>query len=160
MNDQAMPSAAQLMAAMSAAMQLIAELPDDEKLRIDTIEGETPAFDYLDAYAVAALADTALIKQAKERIRRIEERMERRRDVVAAILERLQLRKIERPLVTASLGQRTEIVEVPTNEPLPAMFIRTAHDRILIGKTLRQGGAVPGYALQDKPDLTLTLKGG
>jgi len=160
MSDRAMPSAVQLQAAMSAAMQLIAELPDDEQLRHDTIEGETSAFECLDAYAVAALADAALIKQAKDRVRRLEERVERRRQIVMAILQGLQLRKIERPLVTASLGQRTAVVEVPTNEPLPQMFIRTARDLVLIGKTLRQGGTVPGYVLQDKPDLTLTLRGG
>lgn len=147
-----------LTAAMVEAQKLIAELPDDERLRHDMIEGETDAFEHLDAYAEQAIADAALVKVARERAKRLEARSERSRAVVAAILQGLQLKRVERALFTASLGQRTEVVEVLTNEALPSAFVRTAPDKVLIGKTLRAGERVPGYELQDKSDVTLTLR--
>jgi hypothetical protein len=153
-------SAWQLEREMSRAMQLIAELPDDEQLRHDVADGETGALDLLDAYAQQAMADAALVKQARERAARLEARANRNRAIVAAILQGLRLTKAERALFTASISQRTEVVEVPTNEELPAAFVRSAPDKTLIGKTLRGGAAVPGYELQAKPDVTLTLRGG
>ena len=143
---------------MSEAMRLISELPDDERLRIDCIEGQTEALECLDAYAHSVLSDEALVKQGEERIRRLKARAERNRAIVAAILHGLGLRRTERPLYTASLSQRSAITEVPTNEQLPAAFLHTAPDLRLIGKALRAGERVPGYALEDKPQLTLTLR--
>lgn len=147
-----------LMEAMAEAQRLIAELPDDERLRHDTIEGETQALECLDAYAQQAIADAALVKQARERATRLEERAKRNRAVVAAILSGLQLKRAERALFTASLSQRTELIEVPTNEELPSTFVRTAPDKVLIKKVLGRGERVPGFELHDKPDLTLTLR--
>src|SRR5215472_1631770 len=115
-----LPSPTKLMLAMSLAQQLISELPaDEQRLRLDTVDGETAALEYLDAYAEAALSDAALVRAAKERVRRLEAREERSRGVVAAILQGLAAKVVERPLFTASLATRTEIVEVPTNEALP-----------------------------------------
>jgi len=149
-----------LMEAMSAAQQLIAELPDDERLRLDTIEGETQALEYLDAYAEQAIKDGALVKAAEEKARRLKARIERNRAIVTAILQGLELKRAERALFTASLAQRTEVVEVPTNEALPVAFVRMAPDKVLINKTLRAGERVPGYELQDKSDCTLTIRTG
>jgi hypothetical protein len=154
------PSSYRLQEAMSHAMQLIAELPDDERLRHDVVEGETEALEMLDAYAEQALADAALVKQARERAARLEARAQRNRAIVSAILQALQLKRSERALFTASLSQRTEVAEVPTNEALPEAFTRTSPDKVLIGKTLRAGDQVPGYELQMKPDVTLTLRTG
>jgi hypothetical protein len=154
------PSAYRLQEAMSHAMQLIAELPDDERLRASTIEGETDALECLDAYAEQALADAALVKQARERAARLEARAQRNRAIVSAILQALQLKRTERALFTASLSQRTEVAEVATNEELPWEFTRISPDKVLIGKVLRGGERVPGYELQTKPDVTLTLRTG
>ena len=147
-----------LMEAMAEAQRLIAELPDDERLRFDTIEGETEALECLDVYAQQAIADAALVKQARERAARLEERAKRNRAIVSAILRGLQLKRAERALFTASLSRRTEVVEVPTNEVLPAAFLRWSPDKSLITKTLRAGERVPGYELRDKTEATLTLR--
>ena len=149
-----------LMEAMSAAQQLIAELPDDERLRLDTIEGETQALEYLDAYAEQAIRDGALVKAAEEKARRLKARIERNRAIVTAIQQGLELKRAERALFTASISQREELVEVPTNEELPAAFTRTAPDKVLIKKVLGMGKHVPGFELQDKPGVTLTLRTG
>jgi hypothetical protein len=154
------PSPRRLEAAMSAAMQLIAELPDDERLRHDVIEGETQALECLDAYAEQAIRDAALVEAAQAKARRLKDRIERNRAIVTAILKGLQLKRADRAAFTASISQRVELVEVPTNEELPAAFVRTAPDKVLIKKTLGAGNRVPGYELQDKPDVTLTLRTG
>ena len=144
---------------MSEAMQLIAELPeDDQRLKHDSLEGETRYFAIMDDLAEAALADTKLVELAKERIKRLEARSALHRDIIKRMLEVVGLQKTERPLYTASTRHGQELIEVPTNEELPAAFVRTAPDRILIGKTLRHGDAVPGYELHDKSDLVLTLR--
>ena len=168
MNDRPMrvsggqhaPNARRLMQAMSEAMQLIDQLPDDERLRHDTIEGETQALECMDAYAEQALADRELVNLARRKIARLEARIDRNRDIVAAILRGLQLPKVERPLYTVSLSQRTEVVEAPTNEELPTAFIRSAPDKALISKALRNGETVPGYQLQERDEATLLVRTG
>ena len=100
------------------------------------------------------------MKAAEEKARRLKARIERNRAIVTAILQGLELKRAERALFTASLAQRTEVVEVPTNEELPSAFVRMAPDKVLISKTLRSGERVPGYELQDKTDVTLTLRTG
>lgn len=149
-----------LMEAMSTAQQLIAELPDDERLRLDTIEGETQALEYLDAYAEQAIKDGALVRAAEDKARRLKDRIARNRAIVTAIMQGLQLQRADRAAFMASLSQRQELVEVPTNEELPTTFVRTAPDKVLIKKTLHSGGQVPGYELQDKPGVTLTIRTG
>jgi hypothetical protein len=145
---------------MSAAMQLIAELPDDERLRHDVIEGETQALECLDAYAEQAIKDAALVEAAQAKVRRLKARIERHRAIAVAVMKGLQLTKAQRPLYTASLSQRVELVDVPTNEELPAAFVRTSPDKVQIKAALHAGNRVPGYELQDKPDVTLTLRTG
>lgn len=149
-----------LEAAMSAAMQAIAGLPEDEQLRHDTIEGQSDAFEMMDLYAEAVMADEALAERARERAKRLEARADRKRAVIQGMLTALELRKAERALYTASLSQGQALTEVPTNEALPDAFVRHAPDKVLIAKTLRRGEAVPGFTLQDKTDLTLTLRTG
>jgi hypothetical protein len=77
--------------------------------------------------------------------------------ILLAMMEQIAER-VERPLATLSIARRQELQEVATNEALPAALIRSAPDRTLIGKMLRRGDDVPGYVLQDKPDLVLTLR--
>jgi hypothetical protein len=148
-----------LVAVMSEAMQLLALLPDaDEKLRHDSLEGETRFFAVLDDLAEEALAATKLVEMARERIKRLEARADSRRDIIKRMLATAEFSKIERPLFTGSISRRQELQEVATNEALPAAFIRSAPDKVLIAKTLRKGEDVPGYTLANKDDLTLTLR--
>ena len=112
----------------------------------------------MDAYAEQAISDAQLVKLARERTARLEERAQRSRAIVTAILEALRLKRAERALFTASLSQRRDLVDVPTNEALPEAFVRTAPDKTLIRRALSAGAHVPGYELQYKADVTLTLR--
>lgn len=146
-----------LMAAISAAQQVKELLPydDDNKLLIDTVDGETEVFTLLDRLAEAAIADKELAERAAERAKRIAARAERSRDVIARMLEALDLNKVERPLFTASISHvRKPIVTDPAL--LPEAFMRHAPDMILIGKALRAGNTVDGAELgNDRPVLTI-----
>lgn len=148
-----------MMAAMSAVGQLKAELADrDDDMLLDVIASETDALELMDRLAEQAIADKKLAEMASERAKRLDERAKRHRDVIRAMLEAMEVSRVERALYTASTSQRQELVEVATNEELPSAFVRTSPDKVLIGKTLRKGNPVPGYAWQDKAELVLTLR--
>lgn len=153
-----LPSPQRLLDALRDARELIAALPEDERLRIDTIEGETQLWELLDCYAEAALADKALIDKARERLERLERRAERAQSIVRRILDSVGLTRMERPLYTAFTTFRSKPIVTDADE-LPASFMRTAPDMIAIGKTLRAGETVPGATLSNpEPSLTLSVR--
>jgi hypothetical protein len=151
------PSPRQIEAAMSEAMQLLAELPDDdERLRHDSLEGETGFFAVLDGLAEQAMADARLVELARERIKRLEERSDRYRDIIQRMMEIAALHKAERPLYTASLSYRAKTM-VTDPDQLSDAVMRRAPDMVLIGKLLRDGQAVDGATLSN-PQPVLTLR--
>lgn len=142
---------------MSEAMQLLALLPDaDEKLRHDSLEGETRFFAVLDDLAELALADNKLVELARERIKRLEERAESHRNIIRQMLEIAALPKVERPLFTASVSYPRKPIVTDATE-LPDAFIRHAPDMVAIGKALRAGNELPGAVLGN-PEARLTLR--
>jgi transposase len=91
--------------------QLQAEFPeaDDETLR-DTVEGLSRLPDMLAAILRSLLDDTAMmyalrerIGDMQERLARIESRTDRKRAIVAAVMERADIKKLTEPDFTASL---------------------------------------------------------
>lgn len=154
------PGPRRLEAAMSAAMQIKATLPDDDdQLLRDTLEGQTDVFELMDRLAEQAIADKLLVDKATERARRLERRADKRRDIIARMLECLELGEaLERPMYTATLAHvRTVIVNDETE--LPAEFFKHAPDKIRIGKALRDGKEVKGATLSNpRPSLSLLIR--
>ena len=148
-----------LNAAMSAASRLISELPDDEQLRLDTIEGETDVMEILDAYVQEVVADEYLAEVARDRAKRLEARAERRRNIVCQMIEALEIRDpLQRPLYTASLAYRSKPMVLNADE-LPKDYVREAVDMIKLGKALHADVRVPGAALSNPaPVLTLRVR--
>lgn len=145
-----------LMAAMSAAQQvkqLLIGYSDEDLLA--SLESETDALELLDRVAEQAIADKELAAKASERAKRLGERAERARDIVKRMLEALELKKIERPLFTASIGFHTKAI-VTDPDALPDALIRHAPDMVAIGKALREG-EVPGATLSN-PEPRLTIR--
>lgn len=141
---------------MSEVMQLITELPDDdERLRHDSLEGETRFFAVLDDLAETALADKKLVELARERIKRLEERAERHRAIIARMMEVAELQKAERPTFTASVAYRSKAI-VTDEKLLPEIYMRRSPDMHLISKALKDG-ALPGAELSN-PAPVLTLR--
>ena len=148
---------ARLTVVMSEVMKLVAQLPeDDQQLKRDSLEGETDFYALLDRVAEIAIADARLVELGTERLKRIEKRADRHREIIKRMMEVAGEEKIERPLFTASIGYRkpTPVITDPTL--LPEAFVRRSPDMRLIARAL-QDGAVPG-AEQKNPQPVLTLR--
>ena len=141
--------------AVSEAMQLIAALPeDDERLKYDSLEGETRFFAVLDDLAEASLADSRLIELARERIKRLEERATRRRSIIVRMLEIVDLKKAERPLYTASIAHRAKAI-ITEEALLPPSLMRISPDMHAIAKALKEGPVLGAEMSNPQPVLTL-----
>lgn len=146
-----------LMAAVVAAQKAVAELPeDDQRLKRDTIEGETALFELLDRCAEQAVADKLMAEKARDRAKRFEARADSHRDIIARVLDALELSEpLVRPTYTASLAHTRDVI-ITDAAALPEALIRHAPDVRLIGKLLREGREVEGATLGNaQPSLTL-----
>jgi hypothetical protein len=152
------PHGAAIERAMSAAMEVISTLPDDEDhaLLLGSLEGETDIMEVLDRVIESSIADKKLAEMARERARRIEARADRTREIATRIVEALAISPIERPIYTASLTFPRKPL-VTDEEALPAAYIRHSPDMIAIGKALRAGESVPGAELRN-PQAQLTIR--
>ena len=145
---------------MSAAMQIISELPDDEDhaLLLGSLDGETDIFEVLDRVIESSIADKKLAELARERAKRVEERASRSREIALRIIEALGVSPLERPIYTASLMQIRKSI-VTNSDELPKEFIRESPDMIAINKALRAGEEVPGAELSNtEPSLRITTR--
>lgn len=151
------PSPRQIEAAMSAAMQLRAELgEDDAQLVADTLEGETQVFEVMDRLAESAIRDELLVATAQARAQRLQQRAQRIRATLQQMMDALALSKLERPLYTASLAYRRHAI-VTGN--VPADYLRTAPDMRRVAKDLLAGEKVAGAVLSNpQPSITLRTK--
>ena len=154
------PHGAAIERAMSAAMQIISELPDDEDhaLLLGSLDGETDIFEVLDRVIESSIADKKLAELARERAKRVEERASRSREIALRIIEALGVSPLERPIYTASLMQIRKSI-VTNSDELPKEFIRESPDMIAINKALRAGEEVPGAELSNaEPSLRITTR--
>ena len=153
------PHGAAIERAMSAAMEVISTLPDDEDhaLLLGSLEGETDIMEVLDRVVESSIADKKLAEMARERARRIEARADRTREIATRIVEALAISPIERPIYTASLTFPRKPLVTNADE-LPDTYIRHAPDLVAIGKALRAGETIPGAELKNpEPQLTIRV---
>ena len=153
------PHGAQIERAMSAAMQIISELPDDEDhaLLLGSLDGETDIFEVLDRVIESSIADKKLAELARERAKRVEERASRSREIALRIIEALGVSPLERPIYTASISYPRKPLVTNADE-LPKEMIREAPDMVAIGKALRAGETIPGAELKNpEPQLTIRV---
>ena len=145
---------------MSAAMEVISTLPDDEDhaLLLGSLEGETDIMEVLDRVIESSIADKKLAEMARERAKRVEERSQKSREIALRIIEALGVSPLERPIYTASLMQIRKSI-VTNSDELPKEFIRESPDMIAINKALRAGEEVPGAELSNtEPSLRITTR--
>ena len=153
------PHGAQIERAMSAAMQIISELPDDEDhaLLLGSLDGETDIFEVLDRVIESSIADNKLAELARERAKRVEERARKSREIALKIIEALGVSPLTRPVYTASLTYPRKPLVTNADE-LPKEMIREAPDMVAIGKALRAGELIPGAELKNpEPQLTIRV---
>jgi hypothetical protein len=128
----------------------------DEALR-DTLEGisELPEMlatilrSQLDDLALAAALKSRLVEM-QERLSRIEGRAEKKRTLVAAVMERADLRKITDPEFTASLRPTLPPLVVTAESDIPSTYWKPQAaklDRAALFAALKKGDCVPGATL-------------
>ena len=135
-----------------------AEFPevDDDTLR-DTVEGLTNLTEMLTSILRSHLDDLALlaalrarILDMQERFARLEDRAEKKRSLVASVMERADIKKLTEPDFTASLRQVAPGLVVVDERVIPEPFWRPQPpklDRKGLLAALNAGQAVPGATL-------------
>jgi hypothetical protein len=138
--------------------QLKVEFPevDDETLR-DTVEGLSQLPEMLAAILRSHLDDDATIYALKERIgdmqerlARIEARSDRKRAIVAGIMERADIKRLMEPDFTASLRSTPAPLIVIDEAKIPTSFWKPQPaklDRRGLAAALTSGQTVPGASL-------------
>jgi hypothetical protein len=138
--------------------KLKAEFPeaDDETLR-DTVEGMTRLADILAAILRSHLDDQAMINALRERIgdmqerlAQIESRSERKRTIVAGVMERADIKKLSEPDFTASLPSTSAPLIILDETLIPPDFWKPQParlDRRGLAMALGEGLHVPGATL-------------
>jgi hypothetical protein len=133
---------------MAEAMKLRAEIGDgDDRLLLDTIEGETDVFSIMDRLSEMAIADKLLAERARERIARLDARADRARATLQRMLEALGISRLERSMATLSVADGPRAVVITNQAAIPDGFWRRSVDKTEIAKQLKAGSHVDGAEL-------------
>ena len=140
---------------MSAVGRLKEQLTGyEDDVILASIESETNALDLIDRIIEHVVADEALVESGKARLKRIEARADRHREVLKAMMAEIA-EKVERPLATLSLGTGPRTAVVTDAKLIPEVYWRRAIDRQELLRGLK-AGAVEGAELSNgAPVLTL-----
>jgi hypothetical protein len=148
--------------------RLAADFPDaDEECLRDTLEGLTNLTDMLAEVLRSALEDQALgsalrsrIGEMQARLSRIEERARKKRDLVCAVMERADVRKLMEPDLTVSLRPSRAPLVVTDEEVIPEGYWKAQApklDRQGLFAALSAGRDVPGALLGNAP-MTISVR--
>jgi hypothetical protein len=137
---------------------LRSEFPDieDETLR-DSVEGisDLPQVvaavlrSHLDDLAMAGALRSRLVNM-RERLTRIEARAEKKRALVASVMDRADLRKLTEPDFTVSLRPTAQPLVITAESEIPATYWKPQApklDRSALIASLKAGEQVPGASL-------------
>ena len=148
--------------------QILAEYQEiDEDTLRDTLEGlsslpealATVVRSYLDDLALAAALGMR-VGDMQERLHRIEARADKKRAVIAAVMERADIKKLAEPDFTASLRAVPPGLVVNDERDIPETFWKPQPpklDRRGLIAALTAGQAVPGAGLGNG-GVTLTVR--
>ena len=140
------------MSAVGRLKEQLAGYEDDVILA--SIESETNALDLIDRIIEHVVADEALVESGKARLKRIEARADRHREILKAMMAEIA-EKVERPLATLSLGTGPRTAVVTDAKLMPEVHGRRAIDKQELLRGLK-AGAVEGAELSNgAPVLTL-----
>jgi len=126
----------------------------EERLLLDMIEGETDALELMDRIIEHVVADEALVDAGKARLKRIEARADRHRDILKAMMTEIA-EKVERPLATLSLGAGPRSAVVIDAKAIPEVYWRKAIDKQELLRALKTGPVDGAEISNGAPMLTL-----
>lgn len=141
-------------------LEAFPELAEDEQTLLDTLEGQADLQEALAEVICSALHDEelaaamdSLVAKMKERKARFQARSEKKREIVAHVMESAGLKKIEAPVATISLRAVPPSVLISDENLLPDRFRKTktvvTPDKIAIKEMLEAGKEVPGATLSN-----------
>ena len=134
------------------------EFPDaDEETLLGTLEGMTDLHEMIAAVVRSRLDDLSLhgalrarMADMQERAARIDQRAERKKDVVTSVMERAGLKKLTEPDFTLSLRSTNPPLVVVDESQIPDAFWKPQPpklDRLGLITALKAGREVPGTTL-------------
>jgi Siphovirus Gp157 len=153
---------AEAAAALKTALEGVLD-PDDDRLLLDTLEGETELLEAIDT-AMAQIADDVALAEATQRqiaqlIARkawCEGRVDRMKDALKSVLEQFpEVSGARRPYGTIYIGRAAATADIYDEAQLPDEFKRipptpkSVPNRAKILQALRDGEIVPGARLME-----------
>ena len=144
------------------------EFPDvDEETLADTLEGLTTLHDMLAVIIRSQQEDRVFVQalrsriaEMQERCQRVETRAEKKREIVASVMERAEVVKLTEPDFTASLRQAPRKLVVTDETEIPTDYWRLQSpklDRQLLIDDLKHDKVIPGVQL-DNGGTTLAVR--
>jgi hypothetical protein len=148
--------------------QVQRQFPDvDEETLNDTLAGMTDLPEMIAAILRSALQDLALAKglrgrvvEMQERLARLEDGAQKKRQLITSVMERAEIRKLLEPDFTVTLRRTPPALRVLHEEEIPADFWRPQPpklDRQAVTTALRGGRLVPG-AMLDNGGTTIAIR--
>lgn len=143
------------------------ELAEDEGALLDTLEGLTDLNENLIAILRSRDDDLMLVtgiearvKELNERKARLELRADAKRAFVCRVMEEAELKRLDAPDWTVSLGRKPQAVQITDEAAVPAEYWREKVTRSVDKTALKAAlatGKVPGAAL-DNGGVQLTIR--
>ena len=154
----------------SLKKRLLTEHPDlDDDTLADTLEGITDLHEMIAAVIRSALVDDALstglrsrLNDMKERLKRLEERGAKKRQLALEAMDEVGLNKLQQPDFTASTRPGSPSLVVTTEGAVPSPYWVPQPPKLdrqaLLGE-LKRGTDIPGVQLNNpKPVLVVRTK--
>ena len=139
----------------------------DEQTLADTVEGLTDLHEILAAVLRAALADEAMatglkcrISDMQDRLDRLQDRAEKRRQIAKDAMVELDLKKLAAPDFTASIRPGTPALVVLNEDAVPKTYWEPGEPRLrrqILASDLKGGAEVAGATLSN-PEPVLSVR--
>ncbi len=151
--------------------RILAECPDlDEQTLADTLQGATNLYEAIAAVVRSMGEDESMIEglesrlaEMAERKKRLEARIDKKRELVAVGMAEADIKKFVDPAFTVSLVPTQRAVIVLDESQLPPDYMRTPEppaprpDKKLIKQAITDGYLVPGATLSNGGQ-TITIR--
>lgn len=135
--------------------EMLGKDSENRDLWLSTVEGETQAFEDIDALTQLAIEDSMSVAYLQARAKRLKERYDKGRGMIIALMGKVGLKTLAKPLATLSITQRTQCV-IHERDRIPVKYWIKVIDEDAVAKDLRAGEDVPGAELAPAaPSLTI-----